>query len=106
MGHKLNGYKFRRQHPIIYQKFEKVTGFYVADFYCPSKKTIIELDGKAHEFDDQKEYDKVRDKLISEFGISVLRIKNDELKKLSAVLTRIELFLSNDLQENNKDQVH
>jgi very-short-patch-repair endonuclease len=98
-GHRLAGYKFRRQHPIIYQKFEKVTGFYAADFYCASKKTIIELDGKIHEFEDQKEYDKARDKLISEFGIRILRIKNDELKKLSDVLTKIELFLSNDLKK-------
>jgi len=92
-GHRLNGYKFRRQHPIIYQKFEKTTGFYVADFYCHSQKTIIELDGKIHEFGDQKEYDKARDKLISEFGIRILRIKNDEVKKLSEVLRKIELFL-------------
>jgi len=103
-GHKLNGYKFRRQHPIIYQKFEKVTGFYVGDFYCSSKKTIIELDGKIHEFEDQKEYDKVRDKLINEFGIRILRIKNDELKKLSVVLRKIDFFLSNDLQKNSRDQ--
>lgn len=98
-GHRLAGYKFRRQHPIIYQKFEKITGFYVTDFYCPSKKTIIELDGKIHEFEDQKEYDKARDKLISEFGIKILRIKNDELRKLNDVLEKIKFFLSNDLQE-------
>ncbi|MCW3108841.1 MAG: hypothetical protein JWQ09_3347, partial [Segetibacter sp.] len=36
----INGFKFRRQHPI---------GIYIADFYCHSFKLIIELDGKIHE---------------------------------------------------------
>lgn len=93
-GRRFRGYKFRRQHPIIYQKFEKVTGFYVADFYCAAKKAIVELDGKIHEFEDQKEYDKARDKLISSFGMRILRIENEELKNLTAVLEKIEKFLT------------
>ena len=35
----LVGRKFRRQHSI---------GNYILDFYCPSQKLIIELDGNAH----------------------------------------------------------
>ena len=34
----LDGLKFRRQHPI---------GPYILDFYCPSHKLAIELDGKS-----------------------------------------------------------
>src|SRR5689334_16373959 len=34
-----NGVAFRRQHPI---------GPYVLDFYCPSAKLAIEVDGAAH----------------------------------------------------------
>ena len=103
--HKFKGYKFRRQHPLIYQKFEKITGFYVADFYCREKKAIIELDGKTHEFEDQKEYDIARDKLMIEFGMKTLRIRNEELKNISAVLKKIEFFLSANLspqRENDK----
>ena len=33
------GFKFRRQHSI---------GGYIVDFYCPSKKLVIEIDGKEH----------------------------------------------------------
>jgi len=33
------GSKFRRQHSI---------GGYIADFYCPSKKLVIEIDGSQH----------------------------------------------------------
>jgi very-short-patch-repair endonuclease len=89
-AHKFGGYKFRRQHPIIYQVWEKRTSFYVADFYCGLKKLVIELDGKPHEFPDQKEYDNARDKLMQEFGMKILRIKNDELKNMTNVLRKIE----------------
>jgi len=51
-AHRFKGYKFRRQHPVIYQPFQYKTSFYVADFYCGTKKLVIELDGKHHEFGD------------------------------------------------------
>lgn len=48
---KLNGLKFRRQHPL--DKF-------LADFYCHEKKLAIEVDGAVHDANDAKEYDKGR----------------------------------------------
>ena len=36
---KLEGRKFRRQHSI---------GNYIVDFFCPSERLIIELDGQVH----------------------------------------------------------
>jgi len=79
-AHRFKGYKFRRQHPIVYEVVERRTSFYVADFYCGIKKLVIELDGKHHDFPDQQEYDNARDKLMKEFGMKILRIKNEELK--------------------------
>src|SRR5688572_8955958 len=38
-GSKVDGLKFRRQHSV---------GNYVLDFYCPSEKLAIELDGSVH----------------------------------------------------------
>src|SRR5438552_7515914 len=87
-AHKFKGHKFRRQHPIAYQVFEKRSSFYVADFYCGSKKLVIEPDGKHHEFPEQREYDKARDKLMTEFGMKILRIRNDELKDIGKVLEK------------------
>ena len=80
-AHRFKGYKSRRQHPIIYQVTEKRNKFYVADPYCGAKKLVIELDGKHHQFTEQNEYDKARDKLIKEFGMKILGIRNEELKK-------------------------
>ena len=92
-AHRFKGYKCRRQHPIVYQVFGNQISFYVADFYIASKKVVIELDGKHHQFSDQRQYDNARDKMLNEFGIKVLRIRNEELKDLEAVLTQIEYFL-------------
>src|SRR4030095_7401545 len=92
-AHRFKAFKFRRQHPIVYQVLEKRTSFYIADFYCGARKLVIELDGKYHEFADQKQYDNARDKLMKEFGMKILRIKNDELKDSERVLRKIEELL-------------
>lgn len=67
---KLNGYKFRRQHPI--QK-------YIADFYCHELKLIIEVDGGYHNQIDQKEYDKQRDEMLKFQDVEILRFNNKEV---------------------------
>lgn len=63
------GYKFRRQYSVDH---------FVIDFYCPELKLAVELDGDVHDIPDQKEYDKARQKYLEEFGITFIRIKNDE----------------------------
>lgn len=65
---KFHNLKFRRQHAIWR---------YIADLYCDEKKLVIELDGDIHE--NQKEYDGIRDEVISSHWIQVIRIKNKEL---------------------------
>jgi very-short-patch-repair endonuclease len=59
------GVKFRRQHPI---------GRCVCDFYCPSAKLVIEVDGDVHDFEEQAEYDERRDEELRARGYLVLRI--------------------------------
>ena len=59
------GVRFRRQHPL---------GPYVADFYCPAAKLVIEVDGQVHEHGDRPELDEVRDAYIAELGLRVMRI--------------------------------
>jgi len=49
--------------------------FFVADFYCHEHKLIIEVDGKIHEI--QKDRDEMRDFIISTMGLKVLRIQNE-----------------------------
>ena len=89
---RLSGYKFLRQHPIVVEKHNDRTGFYIADFYCSEKKLVIEIDGLIHTF--QIDYDKARDVIINELGLTVFRITNDEVEKnISDVLNKIKLYL-------------
>ena len=70
------GKKFLRQHPIIfYYQFRE--RFFVADFYCHESRLVIEIDGKIHDF--QKDYDQLRDHIINDLGITVVRFKNEEI---------------------------
>jgi len=88
---KLNGFKFLRQHPIVYGSDEFNPAFFVADFYCDEKKLVVELDGKIHDF--QKDYDANRDAILSTLGLRTLRIRNEELGNLECVLQNIHEHL-------------
>jgi very-short-patch-repair endonuclease len=73
--------RFRRQHPI---------GPYIADFFCPAAKLIVELDGDQHGSDRGIAQDAVRTGWLESRGYSVLRFPNGEvLKDPRTVLERI-----------------
>jgi very-short-patch-repair endonuclease len=57
--------RLRRQHPI---------GQYVVDFYCPTAKLAIEVDGAAHDFGTRPERDEIRTDWLRNEGVEVLRI--------------------------------
>lgn len=61
------GRKFRRQHSV---------GNYILDFYCPSEKLAIELDGQVNFNDSAREYDNERKLFLQRYGIKVLRFEN------------------------------
>lgn len=83
-GRRLNGYKFRRQHPV---------GGFIVDFYCPLKKLVIEVDGQVH--DTQQEYDESRCDHLHTYGYRVLRFRNEEVtKNLPEVLDTIRQELN------------
>ena len=87
---KLAGYKIIRQHAIVFD-YNGAPKFYVADFYCHAKKLVIEVDGKIHE--KQMERDKFRTYIINQLGIQVIRIKNEELKNIPEITAKIRLML-------------
>jgi len=78
---RLDGLKFRRQHPIE---------GYFADFACESLMLVIELDGKIHDEDDHPLNDHRRQQQIETLGWSVLRFPNDQVTgALPSVLAAI-----------------
>ena len=65
-------------------------GRYVVDFYCPSAKLVIELDGESHESKESQKYDKIREDFIKELGLKVIRFKNKDVREnLTQVLDTI-----------------
>lgn len=69
-GRQVLGYKFRRQYSV---------GPYVLDFFCPTLRLGIELDGDSHFREGAKQKDRERDKYIRSFGIHVLRFLNTDV---------------------------
>lgn len=81
---KLNGFKFRRQHPI---------DIFIADFYCHEIKLVIELDGNIHDSEENKEYDEGRTAELGYLGVKVIRFTNEEvINSMNEVLARIKVF--------------
>ena len=91
-GRNLSGYKFLRQHPILYQGNLIRFNYFIADFYCSEKKVAIELDGPIHDLN--QEYDQFWDSELQNRGIHILRTKNDELQNMNEVLKRILVFIN------------
>ena len=66
----LGGYKFRRQYSV---------GAYVIDFYCPSCRLAIEIDGNSHLSNKAKVYDRIRDSVLLKENVKILRFTNNEV---------------------------
>jgi very-short-patch-repair endonuclease len=62
---KLDGLKFRKQHPV---------GPYVLDFYCHAARLCVEVDGGSHGFGRRPLEDERRDRWLLDHGVRTLRI--------------------------------
>lgn len=69
---KLSDLKFRKQHPC---------GPFVVDFYCPSAKLVIEIEGMAHDMGERPQRDATRFRWLHEQGYGALRIPAREVLK-------------------------
>jgi very-short-patch-repair endonuclease len=69
---------------------QKTIGEYIADFYCPKARLVVEVDGGQHFTKDVSEYDRVRDKYMTGLGLRVIRFTNTEvLQNIQGVLETI-----------------
>lgn len=83
----LEGRKFRRQFSVEN---------YILDFYCPSEKLAIELDGYDHFTAAGFEKDEIRTKFLNTEGIKVIRFENIEVfDALENVLENIKSNFTN-----------
>jgi very-short-patch-repair endonuclease len=80
-GNQLDGFRFRKQHPI--ERF-------VLDFYCPSVRGAIAIDGAQHTTSPGRANDEERTRGLNALGIRVLRFWNHEvLQDPQGVLQRV-----------------
>ena len=80
-GKQLKGFQFYRQ---------KIIGDYIADFYCPKARLVIEVDGGQHFDVEARKKDREKDDHMAKEGITVLRFSNsDVLGNMDAVLEMI-----------------
>jgi len=95
-GKGLLGCKFRRQYSV---------GNYVVDFYCPSLKLAVEVDGESHYVSGAAEYDRLRQSAIEKYGIHFLRVTNRDIyDNLEGVLYRIMEIMSKAIPEGDLPQ--
>ncbi|MFD1611272.1 endonuclease domain-containing protein [Sphingomonas tabacisoli] len=71
---RLGCFKFRRQ---------QVIGFFIVDFFCPSRGLIVEIDGDTHD----QPYDARRDGFMVQQGFQTIRFTNtDVMQNMDGVL--------------------
>ncbi len=81
----LNGFKFRRQHPI---------GPFIADFACVSERLVVEVDGATHWTDEELAHDARRMDFLERNDWRVVRVTNlDVFENLDGVWLAIMHWL-------------
>ena len=73
-------YDFLQYLPLTIHR-QKVIGHYIADFYIPEAKIVIELDGAQHFEPKHAEKDRKRDAYMNGLGILVLRYVNSDVNR-------------------------
>jgi len=70
----LGGFKFRRQ---------QVIGYFIVDFFCPSRGLIVEIDGDTHD----QPYDARRDAFMRQHSFRTIRFTNmDVMENIDGAL--------------------
>ena len=71
-------YDFLKKLPIQVKRQKNIEN-YILDFYIPTHKTAIEIDGIQHTSEEGRTQDEKRDMVLSSYGIKVLRFKNSDI---------------------------
>ena len=72
-------YDFLKRLPISVKRQKNIEN-YILDFYIPSAKLAIEIDGRQHKLPEHLEQDRIRDEFLNGLGIAVVRYSNDDIR--------------------------
>ena len=86
-------YDFLRDYrPQFYRQKPMLT--YILDFYCPTARIVVELDGSQHFEEKAQAYDERRTKELINIGIEILRYTNREIEEsFESVCTSIDVTI-------------
>lgn len=87
---KSEGIKYEFQKICYYED-----SYYIVDFYIPSAKLVVEIDGRYHDSSLQQRDDKLRTRRLKVVcGMNeIIRFSNDELKNKDFVLNRLYEYI-------------
>ena len=73
-------YDFLKKLPMSVKR-QKNIGNFILDFYIPSARIAIEIDGLQHTAPEHIQKDEARDRVLLELGIVVCRYSNEDINK-------------------------
>ena len=73
-------YDFLKKLPMTVKRQHPIEG-YIVDFYIPSAKLAIEIDGSQHESAENAKSDAERDEVLNSWEIEVMRFSNRRINK-------------------------
>ena len=73
-------YDFLKKLPMTVKRQHPIEG-YIVDFYIPSAKLAIEIDGSQHESAENAKSDAERDEALNSWEIEVMRFSNRRINK-------------------------
>lgn len=90
-------YDFLKKLPVTVHR-QKNIGNYIVDFYIPSKKAVLEIDGKQHRYPEISENDILRQNYLESLGLTVIRINNEDINNrfkdvCVSILNRLNITL-------------
>ncbi len=92
-------FDFLRTYPLRFIR-QKIIGIYIVDFYCTKAKLVIELDGSQHYEDRIQAKDLERADFLSNFGLKVIRIPNNQINlKFKEVCEYIDIVIKQSLSQ-------
>ena len=95
-------YDFLRNYKIKFLR-QKPLGKYIADFYSWEARLVIELDGSQHYEKINIERDTERTKYLENYGLTVIRIPNNEVNRnFSGVCEYIDHFINERLKIDSR----
>ncbi len=84
--------RLRRRNIGVRVRRQVVIGPFIVDFFCPTARLVVEVDGPVHE--ERHDVDLERDRFLLSLGVRVIRVSNEDvLNDLETVVRAVAAAL-------------